>query len=293
MILDAIFGEPKWLWARVPHPAVLMGKAVAHIDKAYNKGARRKLKGALSFGLLIIFAAVIGIMITLVPGIWLDIIVGAILLAQKSLIEHVAAVADGLRMSLQQGRRAVAMIVSRDTKAMDESAVARSAIESGAENFCDGVIAPLFWFAIFGVPGLMIYKMTNTADSMIGYKTERHRDFGWAAARFDDLLNWLPARLSAGLIWLADGSTDIAQLRGDAQLHRSPNAGWPEAAMAYKLGVSLAGPRSYGGQTTDDPYVNVAGRKTLTAKDIDAATATLWVAWWSALALFGLLAILF
>lgn len=282
LVLDAVFGEPKWLWSRAPHPAVLMGKAVGYIDKTYNQGNRRKKAGILSFSLLVVSAAAIGIILSLVPGIWVDVIVGAMLLAHKSLIEHVAAVGSGLRMSLAQGRRAVAMIVSRDTRDMDETAVARSAIESGAENFSDGVIAPLFWFALLGLPGLLVYKITNTADSMIGYKTDRHREFGWAAARFDDLFNWVPARITAALIWLTDGKTQIAKLAADADLHRSPNAGWPEAAMAYKLNIALAGPRSYDGRMTDFSYVNTAGKRQLGAKDIDDTTQTLWTAWWIA-----------
>jgi adenosylcobinamide-phosphate synthase len=292
MILDAIFGEPKWLWSRLPHPAMLMGKAVSFIDKIYNHGAKRKMAGFLSFALLVIGAYALGLIITLIPGIWADAIIGAILLAHKSLIEHVTAVGDGLRMSLGAGRKEVAMIVSRDTRDMDETAVARSAIESGAENFSDGVIAPLFWFGILGVPGLLVYKITNTADSMIGYKTDQYRDFGWAAARFDDLLNWVPARLTAGIIWLTDGTTDIAKIAADASLHRSPNAGWPEAAMAYKLNIALAGPRSYDGQRTDFPYVNTAGKRKLTPADVTETTKTLWTAWWIVLGIALFLAIL-
>lgn len=291
MILDAVFGEPKWLWSRLPHPAVLMGKAVGFIDKTCNRGSRRKIAGILSFTLLVIAAYALGLIITMIPGIWADVIIGAMLLAHKSLIEHVSAVGNGLRMSLSAGRKAVAMIVSRDTRDMDETAVARSAIESGAENFSDGVIAPLFWLAILGLPGLLAYKITNTADSMIGYKTDQHRDFGWAAARFDDLLNWVPARLTAGIIWLTDGTTDIAKIAADASLHRSPNAGWPEAAMAYKLNIALAGPRSYDGQRAEFPYVNAAGKRTLGPSDITDTTKTLWTAWWIALGIALILAI--
>jgi adenosylcobinamide-phosphate synthase len=284
MILDALCGEPKWLWSRVPHPAIIMGKAVGYIDTKFNNSSRQKLSGAMSFAGLVLAAFLIGLLITAIPGIWADVILGAMLLAQKSLVDHVQAVGNGLRMSLTQGRRAVAMIVSRDTQTLDKSAVARSAIESGSENFSDGVIAPIFWFALLGIPGLLVYKITNTADSMIGYKTERHRDFGWAAARFDDLLNWVPARITALLIWLTDRQTPSAKITTDAALHRSPNAGWPEAAMAYKLNIALAGPRSYDGIMTSFPYVNDAGEKTLGPADIDATTRTLWTAWWITLA---------
>jgi adenosylcobinamide-phosphate synthase len=292
MILDALLGEPKWLWSRLPHPAVLMGQAVGYIDTTFNTGHRRKQAGALAFAALVIMAIVIGGAIQAIPGIWADVILGAMLLAQRSLIDHVSAVANGLRMSLAQGRRAVAMIVSRDTTTLDESAVARSAIESGSENFSDGVIAPIFWFALLGLPGLLAYKITNTADSMIGYKTERHQDFGWAAARFDDLLNWIPARLTALLIWVTDRQTPIATIAQDAALHRSPNAGWPEAAMAYKLNIALAGPRSYDGKLTDFAYVNRAGKRALGPTDITATTQTLWTAWWIAFAVACLLSIL-
>lgn len=285
MILDALLGEPKWLWSRIPHPAVLMGKAVGYIDTRFNTGEQRKLPGALSFGSLVIAAYVLGVIIAAIPGSLAEIIIGAMLLAHRSLIEHVTAVSTGLRMSLAEGRRAVAMIVSRDTRALDESAVARSAIESGSENFSDGVIAPLFWFGLLGLPGLLVYKITNTADSMIGYKTPRHLDFGWAAARFDDLLNWAPARLTALLIWLTDRQTPWGQIAQDAALHRSPNAGWPEAAMAYKRNVALAGPRSYDGTLTDFAYVNAGGKRTLDPSDIGTTTATLWHAWWIALGL--------
>lgn len=292
MILDAIFGEPKWLWSRLTHPAVLMGNAVNTIDKTYNLGPKSKIAGFLSFAVLVIGAYALGLIITFIPGMWADVIIGAILLAHKSLIEHVAAVGNDLRMSLNEGRKAVAMIVSRDTRDMDETAVTRSAIESGAENFSDGVIAPLFWFTLLGLPGLLIYKITNTADSMIGYKTDQYRDFGWTAARFDDLLNWVPARLTAGIIWLTDRKTPFAKIAADASLHRSPNAGWPEAAMAYKLNIALAGPRSYDGQRTDFPYVNTTGKRKLTPTDIADTTKTLWAAWWIALGLALILAIM-
>ena len=209
----------------------------------------------------------------------------AIHLAQKSLVEHVAAVARGLRMSLTDGQRAVAMIVGRDTEVLDRSGVSRSAIESAAENLSDGVIAPAFWFLVAGLPGLMVYKITNTADSMIGHMTPRHREFGWAAARFDDLLNLIPARLSALLVALTNGWTNPKPILRDAPLHRSPNAGWPEAAVACVQGIALAGPRSYHGQMTDYPWVYPEGRRELGPEDIDQTIRTLWRAWAGMLAL--------
>jgi adenosylcobinamide-phosphate synthase len=173
MVLDAAMGEPKWLWQRMPHPAVLMGRVVGWLDMTLNSGTGRKIKGSLALVLLILLGWFVGNVLALFGPI-VEIVVVAILLAQRSLVQHVQKVADGLRMSVQQGRRDVAMIVSRDTATMDGSAVARSAIESAAENLSDGVIAPAFWFLIGGLPGLLVYKFVNTADSMIGYRTPRH-----------------------------------------------------------------------------------------------------------------------
>jgi len=279
MVLDALLGEPKWLWSRLPHPAVLMGRTIGMLDQRLNTGSKRKINGAIALVLLMGGAGLMGWVISLLPGIWADVIVGAILLAQRSLVDHVQAVATGLARSLAEGRAAVAMIVSRDTNAMDDSAVARSAIESGAENLSDGVIAPVLYFALFGLPGLLIYKVVNTADSMIGYLNDQYRDFGWAAARCDDVLNWVPARVTAALIWATNRATPPARLRRDARKHRSPNAGWPEAAMAYKHGIALAGPRSYDGQLREFDYVNPRGRKILRPTDITESISTLWQVW--------------
>ena len=279
MLLDAAFGEPQWLWSRITHPAALMGRAVGWIDQRYNNGQRRKLAGALSFAALFVLAGILGWVLESLPGQIIDLAVLAVLLAQKSLVQHIQAVADGLRMSLPQGRRAVAMVVSRDTTTMDQSSVARSAIESGSENLSDGIIAPAFWFAVAGLPGLLIYKITNTADSMIGYRTPRHQDFGWAAARFDDLLNLIPARLTAFLIWLPQRRGSWAEIRRDANLHRSPNAGWPESAMAALLNVALSGPRIYNGKLTNDPFLNSTGRHNMTSNDIKEAIMVLNRSW--------------
>ena len=287
MLLDAVLGEPKWLWSRIPHPAVLMGRAVGWLDENFNTGVigisgkERKRSGILSMAALVLIAGVVGIIVSNLPdyGI-LQIILAAMLLAQKSLTQHVAAVADALRLSVGDGRMAVAQIVGRDTSTLDASGIARGAIESAAENLSDGVIAPAFWFLLLGLPGLLIYKITNTADSMIGYKTERHADFGWAAARLDDVLNYIPARLTALLIAATHGALNKLRLiLRDAPLHRSPNAGWPEAAMAVTLNVALSGPRSYDGKMRDFPYVHPEGRHDLTPADIDAAVKVLWRAW--------------
>lgn len=294
MLLDAAFGEPRLLWDRYPHPAVLMGRAVAGMERLLNHGPIRRLKGVLAMAVLATGAMLLGWLIHLVPDFGLlEILVAAVLLAQRSLVDHVRAVGDALRLSLGEGRRMVARIVGRDTAAMDEPAVSRAAIESAAENLSDGVIAPAFWFLIGGLPGLLLYKITNTADSMIGHRTPRYEEFGWAAARFDDLLNLIPARLTAALIALTHGRLDAAPvILRDAPLHRSPNAGWPEAAMAVTLNTALSGPRSYDGQMRDFPWVWPEGNRHPGPAQIDAACTALWRAWGGMLVLVGLLAAL-
>ncbi len=279
LVLDALLGEPKWLWSRAPHPAVLMGNLIGWCDKRINSGPAQRLKGALVMLALGCSALLLGALLAKL-GWAVELILAAILIAQKSLVEHVAAVANALRHSTEAGRQSVAMIVGRDTAGMDDSAIARSAIESAAENLSDGVIAPAFWFLIGGLPMLLLYKITNTADSMIGYRTPRHEAFGWAAARFDDLLNLIPARLTTLLIALPYGiMRKLPAIAKEARKHRSPNAGWPEAAMSRALGVALSGPRSYDGALREFPFVNETGRKSLSANDIEAACRALWVTW--------------
>lgn len=290
MILDALLGEPKWLWDRAPHPAVLMGRAVGFLDKKLNNRTRRN--GVLAVSVLMIGALILGGILAALPGLVAEVIVGAILLAQKSLVQHVQAVGDALRLSLGDGRRAVAMIVGRDVRGMDAPAVARGAIESGAENLSDGVIAPVFWFAIAGLPGLLAYKVINTADSMIGYRTEKYDAFGWAAAKLDDLVNYIPARLTAVLIYTMTARGTWAPIARDAKLHRSPNAGWPEAAIAPALGIALSGPRSYDGTLQEFPWVHPEGRKDAGPADIDAAAAILWRSWALALGLAIVIAVM-
>ncbi len=279
LLLDAALGEPAWLWRKVPHPAVLMGRLIGWCEHSLNSGQSRKAKGiAVTCG-LVVMGCLFGTVLSAFGPV-IEMITVAILLAQRSLVQHVRAVADGLRMSLPQGRRAVAMIVSRDTAGMTQPAIARSAIESAAENLSDGIIAPAFWFLIGGLPGIIVYKLINTADSMIGYRTERFADFGWAAARLDDLLNWVPARATAVLIALPDGVLgQWSEIRSDAALHRSPNAGWPEAAMSRAIDVALAGPRAYDGVMQDFAWVNGSGNRTIGPLDIDACVTSLWQAW--------------
>lgn len=292
LILDAVFGEPGWLWRRLPHPAVLIGRLIAVLDRRFNRPPAARLAGTLMAAGLAGFAAALGWLIHLIPdhGI-LECLTVAVLLAQRSLVDHVRAVAAGLRRGLDDGKRAVAMIVGRDAAPMREPDVARAAIESAAENLSDGVIAPAFWYLVGGLPGLLVYKFANTADSMVGHMTPRHRDFGWASARWDDLLNLIPARLTALLIALTHGWVDPRPVLRDAPKHRSPNAGWPESALAPVLNVSLAGPRSYGGRMQDFPWVWPEGRRDPGPADIDAACRALWRAWGGMLALALLLAL--
>lgn len=240
LLMDAALGEPRWLWSRVPHPAVVMGRLIGWADERFNAGDHRIAKGAVLILALVFLAGLVGYILSLVP--LLDIVVAAILLAHRSLVDHVSAVARALGTGLREGRAEVGKIVGRDTADMTPDAVARAAIESAAENFSDGVVAPAFWFLIGGLPAMLIYKMVNTADSMIGYRTDRYAQFGWAAARLDDLLNLVPARLTAliltGLYGLWPATSAIL---AEARRHRSPNAGWPEAAAARALGVALSG----------------------------------------------------
>ncbi len=294
MILDAVFGEPKWLWNRAPHPAVMIGRVISWLEERMNTGNRRAM-GVAMVALLVIGAWVLGGVIAALPFGWLwQILLAAILLAQRSLVDHVRDVSHALQVSLADGRRAVARIVGRDVSGMDAPAVARSAIESGAENFSDGVVAPAFWFAVAGLPGMLAYKAINTADSMVGHRTERHEDFGWAAARLDDLVNWVPARLSAVLILLAYGRPDLWHMvRRDAQLHRSPNAGWPEAAMAGVLGVVLSGPRSYEGVMQEFAFVHPEGTRDIGATEIEKAVGVLWRVWALGLGLVVIAAMVF
>jgi len=279
MALDAIFGEPKWLWDRLPHPAVFIGRAIARADARFNRSSARTAKGVLLVEALLLGALSAGLAISLLG--WLaEALCAAVLLAHRSLVDHVRRVAEDLRDGLAQGRRAVAMIVGRDTAQMDAPAISRAAIESAAENLSDGVLSPILWFAIGGLPAMLAYKAINTADSMIGYLTPHHREFGWAAAKLDDVLNWAPARLTALLILLSHGALrHWPDVRREAPQHRSPNAGWPESALAHALGIALSGPRAYDGELREFPFVNPQGARDLGAEDIERAIRALWRVW--------------
>ncbi len=281
LIIDAALGEPDWLWTRLPHPAKALGWGIDWLDQKLNSGLARRAKGIVACAVLVVAAGVLGQLIAFVPDFGvLECLGAAILLAHRSLIDHVQAVSSALGDNLEAGRKAVSWIVGRDVDALDESSVSRAAIESASENFSDGVIAPAFWFLIFGLPGIIIYKAVNTADSMIGHLNERYAEFGWAAAKLDDVLNWIPARLTAAWICLVYRSREAWEtVTEDADLHRSPNAGWPEAAMAGVLQIALSGPRSYNGALTRDAFVNASGRRVLTRGDIDRAVGVLWRSW--------------
>ncbi len=277
LVLDAVFGEPDWLWARAAHPAVLMGRLLSRVEAVLYGQSR----GLGTLCLVLCIGVVGGASWGLAQlGPWIEAICAATLLAHRSLIQHVQRVADDLRISIEAARDSVAMIVSRDTGQMDQAQVSRAAIESAAENLSDGVIAPAFWCLIGGLPGIAIYKMVNTADSMIGYRTERYNAFGWAAARLDDVLNWVPARLTGLGFWLVGGLRGPwSDITADARRHKSPNAGWPEAALARALGIALAGPRPYHGEMQDLPWVNPRGLRNMSAPHIDAAIGQLWRVW--------------
>ncbi|MFE0756914.1 adenosylcobinamide-phosphate synthase CbiB [Inquilinus sp. NPDC058860] len=289
LLLDALVGDPPWLWRRLPHPVALIGWGIGWLDRRLNQDgdapARRRAAGITATLLLVLLAGGIGwglsALLRALPFGWvLEIVVAAIFLAQRSLHDHVAAVAAACELEgLEGGRRAVSMIVGRDPQSLDLAGVCRAAIESDAENTSDGVFAPAFWFALLGLPGILVYKVVNTADSMIGHRTARHEAFGWAAARLDDVLNLVPARLCGALLALAApfggghvGAAWRAMWR-DAPKHRSPNAGWPEAAMAGGLGLALAGPRQYHGTVVPDAWMGDGGRAEATPRDIRRALA--------------------
>ena len=290
LLIDKAIGDPPRLWARVPHPIVLFGKAVAAADRRLNapglSPAGAKSRGILAAVLLTVLALASGILLSAVfSGLWLigvamEVVVVAILLAQKSLAEHVGAVADALtEEGLAGGRRTVSLIVGRDPQTLDGPGVSRAAIESLAENYSDGVVAPAFWYVLLGLPGIFAYKMVNTADSMIGHKSEKYLHFGWASARWDDLVNLIPARLSAIFIalgaWTAESAAamrrSLRTARVDHGKHRSPNSGWPEAAMAGAIDLQLAGPRIYNGVLVNEEMLNIGGRRSASPSDIDRA----------------------
>jgi adenosylcobinamide-phosphate synthase len=289
LLIERVIGYPAWLYKAIGHPVTWIGGLISSLDARLNTGANRRLKGIVALVLLVLTVLALGLLIIAItrriPFGWvIEALLASTLLAQRELGRAVKAVTDGLNLSLERGRSAVSHIVGRDPNALDEPGVARAAIESLAESTSDGVVSPLFWLLIGGLPGVLIYKAVNTADSMIGHKNERYLEFGWASARFDDLLNWIPARLAALVIAGASFLTRRADpehawttaLR-DARKHDSPNAGWPEAAFAGALGLRLGGPRSYEGIEHDLPSFG-DGRSDLNASDILKALELYWTA---------------
>ena len=289
LVIEIIAGYPDWLLRSIGHPVIWMGRFISTLERRWNDGSagpgRRQILGAITVLLLV---AIVGVAALVIERALLILpfgmvgagMLGSTLIAQRSLYQHVARVADALENEgITSAREAVSQLVGRDTEPLDETGVARAAIESLAENFSDGVVAPVFWMVIAGLPGAATYKAISTADSMIGHPSPRYQAFGWAAARFDDLVNLPASRVAALLIIAAAAITRGASapaawrtMRRDARHHRSPNAGYPEAAMAGALGLSLAGPRAYGGVVIDDAIMG-NGRRAAKTTDIRAALA--------------------
>ncbi len=288
-MIEIIAGYPDWLLRSIGHPVIWMGRFISTLERRWNDGSagpgRRQILGAITVLLLV---AIVGVAALVIERALLILpfgmvgagMLGSTLIAQRSLYQHVARAADALENEgITSAREAVSHLVGRDTEPLDETGVARAAIESLAENFSDGVVAPVFWMVIAGLPGAATYKAISTADSMIGHPSPRYQAFGWAAARFDDLVNLPASRVTALLIIAAAAITRGASapaawrtMRRDARHHRSPNAGYPEAAMAGALGLSLAGPRAYGGVVIDDAIMG-NGRRAAKTTDIRAALA--------------------
>jgi adenosylcobinamide-phosphate synthase len=272
LLCDAATGDPDWLYSRVPHPVVLMGRLIAALDRAWNRPDRsdfaRLVRGGFAAVAVIGVSGAVGMVVQrllqpLAYGWIAEAALMSVLLAQRSLHRHVRDVAAALASGgLTAGRDAVAKIVGRETASLDEAGVARGAIESLAENFSDGVVAPVFWAALFGLPGILAYKALNTADSMIGHRSGTYLHFGRVAARMDDLANFIPARIAGLLTALAaffmawtSGVRALRTMLADARHHRSINAGYPEAAMAGALGIRLSGPREYEGVVAQEPWI--------------------------------------
>lgn len=267
LLIEAVLSWPRWLFDRIRHPVVWMGALVSRLDNTLNRDTYApEVQKLFGVGTVLIVTGTTTIVATIVvwalpdtlPGFLAEAAIASSLLASRSLYQHVACVAQRLSCDdLAGAREAVSHIVGRDPAQLDEPAIARASLESLAENASDGVVAPLFWGVLFGLPGIAAYKAINTLDSMIGHRDSRHRHFGWASARLDDLVNLVPARLTAASFAVAGWSARALTVAlRDARLHRSPNAGWPESALAGSIGVRLSGPRSYGGQQNNEPWVN-------------------------------------
>ena len=279
LTIDRIIGWPNWLFRRISHPVVLIGNLISVCEKTFNNAnttaSIRRFWGIITVlivtGVCLLAALFIS---SLIPDNRLGTILTSLLIwpwiAAKSLNEHVEKVALALsKADSESARTAVSMIVGRNAKTLNDSGIARASLESLSENTSDGVIAPLFWAAILGIPGLFVYKAINTMDSMIGYRTQAYEAFGWAAAKLDDFVNYLPARLT-GTIYVLTATNPIYSfgiMWRDAKKHRSPNAGWPESGFAAALNVRLSGPRYYDGKLTDDEWLHEEGEEP-TSEDI-------------------------
>jgi adenosylcobinamide-phosphate synthase len=287
LVIEALVGYPDAVYRVIGHPVTWMGRLIGALDRLLNRTQwsfeGRRAAGVAALAILLGVTAVVALSLAGTfarwPGGWLlTMVAAASLPAQRSLHDHVKAVADALDTGgLEAGRKAVSMIVGRNPASLDEAGVCRAAIESLAENFSDGVVAPAVWTAVGGLAGGALYKAANTADSMIGHRTPKHEAFGWAAARFDDLINLPASRFSA--VWLLAAASMVpgASVEGgwkallrDAGRHRSPNAGWPESVVAGALGLKLAGPRVYGETRVEDAYMG-DGRREATVADIRRA----------------------
>ena len=285
-LLDRILPVPTTIWGRVGHPVEWIGRGIDWLETRLNQpemsATTRRRNGVLMLQVVVVLSLLAAMMLhnvlKFIPGtILIEGLIASIFLAHRDLASSVRNVAFALGRSPDAARKAVSQIVGRDTSELDEAEISRAAIESLAENSSDGVIAPLFWLCLFGLPGIIAYKAINTADSMVGHKSERYREFGWASARLDDWVNWLPARLT-GLLYVAaslinrraDAGDAFDTMRRDAPKHASPNAGWPEAAMAGALNFGLGGPRSYNGEKLNLPKMG-DGRRDLRADDIHLA----------------------
>ncbi|MBC8038889.1 MAG: cobalamin biosynthesis protein CobD [Rhizobiales bacterium] len=285
LIAERFIGYPKRVHEAIGHPVEWMGKLISKLDATLNNPQaptlENRLRGLAALAVLLAAAFVPSWLIAKLLsqsslGWIVESLIATAFIAYRSLREHMEAVHRGLGQSIEEGRRAVSLIVGRDPGQLDESGVTRAALESLGENSSDGIVAPVLWYAIFGLPGIVLYKAINTADSMIGHRSERYRDFGWAAAKLDDLVN-LPASRLSGLLYAAAGAWEskehgkaaLAAMWRDGPKHVSPNAGWPEAALAAGLGLKLGGPRSYGGRRVELPWMG-DGRDNLNRHDITA-----------------------
>ena len=273
LAIDRLIGWPDWLFRRISHPVVAIGQLISWHDRHLNQVRFSSLARRLLGVVTVIIIGLFSLAVAMIPEVFAlsgttEIIVMALLawpfIAAKSLKDHVKQVADPLvQNDCDKARQSVAMIVGRNAAQLDETGIARASLESLAENTSDGIIAPLFWGALFGLPGIILYKAINTMDSMIGYRNEKYEAFGWCAARLDDVVNYMPARLTAFLYVIASKRPFyvLKIVMRDATKHRSPNAGWPESALAASLNVSLSGPRIYDGVPSQDAWLHEEGDK--------------------------------